>query len=57
MKTRCDTCNGPFGLIRRKFLGYHFCCKSCEAAWMAKRERALADFKHWLYGAPTHEPG
>ena len=49
MKTKCDYCGGPFGLTRRRWLGYQFCKKQCELAWRAKREEAVAAFRRWLY--------
>src|SRR6266545_2269020 len=55
MKTRCDTCGGPFGLIRQKWLGYHFCCEACMEDWMAKRQRALQSFKQWIHGTRSEE--
>ena len=53
MKIRCDFCGGRFGLIRRRYFGYHFCKEACERAWREKRENAIADFKRWLYGSPA----
>jgi hypothetical protein len=57
MKIRCDCCNGPFGLIRHRELGYQFCSEACKNEWLAKRSKAIRDFKRWLYGSPVHDPG
>jgi hypothetical protein len=51
MKTGCDYCGARFGLVRRRVQDHQFYKESCEAAWLAKRQKAIADFKRWLYGS------
>jgi hypothetical protein len=50
MKTRCDYCGDRLGRTRRRWLGYQFCKLACEAAWRMKQDKAVADFRRWLYG-------
>jgi len=54
-KGRCDTCGGPFGLTRQKWLGYQFCCTTCMEDWLAKRQREIESFKRWFYGSSVRE--
>jgi hypothetical protein len=51
MKTGCDYCGGRFGLVRHRQQDHQFCKQSCETAWLAKRQKAITDFKSWLYGS------
>jgi hypothetical protein len=55
MKTTCDYCGGRFGLTRRRHQDHQFCKALCETAWLVRREKQIADFKRWLYGAPTRD--
>jgi len=53
VKTRCDFCNGSFGLIRRRYRNRQFCCTRCEEAYKEQRSKIVADFKTRLYGSLT----
>jgi len=59
MKTRCDHCQGPFGLTRHNYLGYHFCKQACQFDWKAKRKKMIAEFKSWFEvstSSHSHDP-
>jgi hypothetical protein len=45
---RCDTCNGKFGLTRRRWMGHAFCSKVCLDNFLAKRARQAQSIKRWL---------
>jgi hypothetical protein len=53
VKTRCDFCNGAFGLIRRRYRNRQFCCSRCEEAYKEQRSKVMADFKARLYSSLT----
>jgi hypothetical protein len=50
VKTRCDFCNGAFGLIRRRYRNRQFCCAPCEKAYKDQRSKIVADLKARFYG-------
>jgi hypothetical protein len=49
MKTRCDYCCAPFGLVRRRYFNHQFCCEPCEEAYKEQRSKIVAEFKSGLY--------
>jgi predicted nucleic acid-binding Zn ribbon protein len=49
MKTRCDNCCGPFGLVRRRYFDHQFCCEACEEAYKEQRAKIAAQFKSGFY--------
>jgi len=49
MKTRCDYCCGPFGLIRRRHFGHQFCSEACEEGYKKDRSKIIAEFKSGRY--------
>jgi hypothetical protein len=51
VKTRCDECGKPFGLIRWRRYRDQLCSKLCRAAYQANWERTKAYLK-WLYAEP-----
>jgi hypothetical protein len=51
MKTRCDHCCGPFGLIRRRYFDHQFCCEVCEEAYKKQRAKIAAQFKSGFYSS------
>ena len=48
MKTRCDYCCAPFGLLRRRYFNYQFCCEACEEAHKEQRSKMIAEFRSGL---------
>jgi hypothetical protein len=48
MKTRCDYCCAPFGLLRRRYFNYQFCCEACEEAYKEQRSKMIAEFRSGL---------
>ena len=57
MKTRCDHCCGAFGLVRRRYFGYQFCCEACEGAYKEERAKIVAQFKCGTRQAVTNPTG
>jgi len=51
VKTRCDVCNGAFGLIRRRYRGHQFCCGRCEDSYKAQRTKFVTEVKARLYSS------
>lgn len=48
MMKLCSQCNGRFGLIRHRWLGYQFCTKGCLQHFLALRSRQIEQMKRWL---------
>ena len=54
----CYLCSRPFGLIRHRHVGKHFCSKKCLRKWRAgitrllqestQREERKKRFLHWI---------
>jgi hypothetical protein len=49
MKTRCDYCRGPFGLVRTRYFDRQFCCEECERAYKDQRSEIVAQLKSGMY--------
>jgi hypothetical protein len=49
MKTRCEYCGGPFGLIRRRYFDHQFCCEACETAYKEQRAKIATQLKSSSY--------
>ena len=56
MKTRCDNCCGPFGLVRRRYFDHQFCCEVCEEAYKEQRAKIAAQFKSGFYQSLSDNP-
>jgi hypothetical protein len=57
MKTRCDYCCGPFGLVRRRNFDHQFCCEVCEEAYKQRRAKMVAQFKSGFYSTVSDGSG
>jgi len=55
MKTKCDFCGRPFGLVRYRWGRYRFCRKRCERVFREHRDRELGVFQllKWLRVIPS----
>jgi hypothetical protein len=56
MKTRCDTCNGKFGLVRYRIGTLRFCKKKCKAEWQAREGDQFRALKRWVGFLSRHGP-
>jgi hypothetical protein len=56
-KKQCHNCGSDkFGLVRQRWLAFHFCSRNCKVKFFAKRKRQVGQTTRWLNylaGSPT----